>query len=100
MLDPMFNIADLFMHVAAPKVTSFIRSVLLELEPPKSMSDRNLAQLKLARRVAEQFDLEVVSAVEAVAPLYAARFPRPLPRPKMLRRIGNASIAVTGNFPH
>ena len=99
MLDPVFNVADLFMRVAAPKTTSFIRSLLMEEQAPKSFAERNLRQLVLAKRIAAQCELELVAAVEALAPLYESRFPKqPKPR-RVIRRIGNASIDVT-DFPH
>lgn len=94
MLDPVFDTAQCFTRVASPKVTSFVASVLRELKAPKSLSERNLAQLQLAERVSRQFDLDVVSAVEAVAPLYEAKFPKPKAIRPGIRRIGNASITL------
>lgn len=99
MLDPVFGLTDMFLHTAAPRCTAFIASAIRELQAPKSLAERNLAQLLLAKRVSKQFELEITAAVEAVAPLYAAKFPKPQPKPRLLKRLGNASIEVT-DFPH
>lgn len=80
-LDNPFRTADVFVRTGAPHVESFIRSALREQPSPKSLRQRNLAQLLLAERVARQFELDndpqaaLRKAVEAVAPLYEQKFP-------------------------
>jgi hypothetical protein len=70
-----FRTSDYFVRTGAPRVEAFIRSALSEQKPPKSLRERNLAQLQLAERVRGQFELDITSAVEAVAPLYGQKFP-------------------------
>lgn len=94
MIDPVFDTAQCFIRAHGARVATFIQSVLLELQAPKSLAARNLAQLQLAERVSRQFDMDVVSAVEAVAPLYERRFPKPLPKRAVVRRVGLASIVL------
>lgn len=78
--DNPFATADVWIRTGAPKVDTFIHSALRELQPPKSVKERNLAQLVLAERLMRNFEFGtgnagLTKAVEAVAPLYSAKFP-------------------------
>ena len=90
----VFEADAAYIRIASPRATAFIAALLVALNPPKSLAERNLEQLKLARKVAAQFDIDIVHAVEAVSPMYRAKFPPPPPPRKVVRRIGNASIIL------
>lgn len=82
-----FNTASVFIRTGSPQVGSFLESALRECQPPRSVKERNLAQLILAERLQRQFEFpDLVKAVEAVAPMYAARFPHAIPKPRALVR--------------
>lgn len=76
-MDNVFRTSDYFVRTGAPRTESFIRSVLNELPQPKNTRERNLQQLQLAERLRGQLggELDMIGCVEAVAPLYANKFP-------------------------
>jgi hypothetical protein len=90
----VFQADQQYIRIAAPFVTAYIAAALVAMTPPKSLAERNLDQLKLARKVAAAYEMDIVHAVEAVAPMYAAKFPKPQPPRKVVRRVGNASIIL------
>ena len=74
------------LQAASPRATAWTQARVAELPPPATIRDRNLAQLDLARRFAERFGVDLVHAVEAIAPLYAAKHPPMGHRAVALRR--------------
>lgn len=70
-----FDTSRAFIRTGAQRIDSFIRAELRKLQPPKDIRARNLAQLVLADRLRATYELDLVSAVEAIAPMYAAKFP-------------------------
>lgn len=74
----LFHTPDVIVRTGSSRSTAFVIGRLAKTPKPVNLRDRNLAQLLLAREFAKRFDVDEVSAVEAVAPLYCAKFPLPV----------------------
>lgn len=57
------------------EVAEFVQSACSELPQPRSLAERNWAQLALTERVRGQFDIDRLDALVVVATVYGNRYP-------------------------